>query len=185
MNIFYIVIEVPVTVITSTVLLLHHFNTVILNVQLYELCYIASYVTREGDLRVIRPFVFVRERDLKAFAQQVTAFFYLLRFFLTIGGGLSGHILSTTIAVIFVFSHTIVTSATVVYDSFFTSSSTQTNMYVTKCTDTVLIQMYKKLMLKLYTKLWSIFVNLCNHLTLHYLYRIFLYYFAETPPSHI
>ncbi|KAI0214717.1 tRNA-cytidine(32) 2-sulfurtransferase [Lamellibrachia satsuma] len=30
----------------------------------------AHYTVQEGDLRVIRPFVFVRERDLKAFAQQ-------------------------------------------------------------------------------------------------------------------
>ncbi|KAK2174789.1 hypothetical protein NP493_777g01038 [Ridgeia piscesae] len=30
----------------------------------------AHYTVQEGDLRVIRPFVFVRERDLKTFAQQ-------------------------------------------------------------------------------------------------------------------
>jgi len=35
---------------------------------------VACCVPREGDLRVIRPFVFVRERDLKTFAQQVMSF---------------------------------------------------------------------------------------------------------------
>lgn len=35
--------------------------------------YIPLFIFREGDLRVIRPFVYVREKDLRMFAEQVKA----------------------------------------------------------------------------------------------------------------
>ena len=43
-------------------------KTYVLNI--IGLLLINGYLKRDGDLRIIRPFVYVREKDLRAFAEQ-------------------------------------------------------------------------------------------------------------------
>lgn len=46
-------------------------NTKYWNIYVYISFYTSEFSFREGDLRVIRPFVYVREKDLRLFAEKV------------------------------------------------------------------------------------------------------------------